>query len=318
MNSIMLYKLLKDVNCNDVAKKNCYDLIYRLLCYSAKTRDEGLLSVEDLIDEIKEDLIKDVFIALLNTGNESHESFDYIDHIMLTHICASNFYNVELLKQLIIITGIKEIYSGANPGMVLERLSGLLGENHWGSLISYIEKQINNNFQNNKIIASLKGSLRWNTAFQEFKYKIPIKMSRDSINVIVNQEIGILNTEKSNITLTINTSDAFKSKINLIHQLHFGSGIIFKDDTKVASKINGNLVLGNDTLDVLPVFIAMSDVSSETGNIVFLGTVIVQGDVQPGYKVKAAGNVFVYGTADPNSVEAGGDVFIYDAYNERF
>lgn len=312
MNSIMLYKLLKDVNCNDEAKKECYALIYRFLYYSAQTRKEGLLSVEDLIAEVEEDIIKGAFTAILNSGNDKHEGLEHIDHIMLTHVCASNFYNVELLKQLIIVIGIKEIFSGASPDMVLERLSGLLGENHWESLISYIEEQIKNNFQNNKIIASLKGSLSWNIAFQEFKYKTPINMSIDSINVVVNQEIGILNTEKSNITLTIKTSDAFKSRINLIHQLHFGSGIILKDDTKVASKINGNLVLGNDTLDVMPVFVTMGDVSSETNNIVFPGTVIVKGDVQPGYKVKAAGNVYVYGKADPVSIEAEGDVFIYD------
>jgi len=314
MNSIILYKLLKDVNCDDEAKKECYDLIYRLLCYSAKTRKEGLLSVEDLLEEVEEDIIKNAFITIINNGNDRHENLDHLDHIMLTQVSAGNSHNVELLKQLIIITAIKEIYSGLNPIIILERLSALLGENHEEGLISFLKEKIKTDSRDNEIIMSLKNTLRYRFPFQLFNYNW---LGDVAINVIVNQMIGVLNPENNNLTLTIDTSDAFKSRLSLIKNLNFGKGVIFKDDTKVTSKINGNLVLRYDTLDVMPVFVTMGDVSLETGNIVFLGTVIVRGDVQPGCEVKAAGNVYVYGKADPASIEAGGDVFIY-AVNDGF
>jgi hypothetical protein len=313
MNSIILYQLLKDVNCDNEVKKSCYDLIFRFLYYSAKTRKEGLLSVEDIIDEVEEDLIRDAFKTILcNDYDDNCGDFDYVyhlerlDHIMLTQVCASNLHNVELLKQLIIIIGIKEIYSGSNPMMLLQMLSGLLGENHEESLISYIKEQINNDRKGDKIIAELKSTLRPACNWQ-------VIAGDDVSNLIVNQEIGILNHERNNITLMVQASDAFKSKLSSLQVLNFGSGTVFKDEMTVASRINGNLVLRKNILDVMPVFVTIGDVSS---NILFLGTVIVNGDVQPGYEVKAAGNVYVYGKADTASINADGDVFIYDAIKD--
>ncbi|MBO6100931.1 MAG: DUF342 domain-containing protein, partial [Spirochaetaceae bacterium] len=40
----------------------------------------------------------------------------------------------------------------------------------------------------------------------------------------------------------------------------------------------------------------VESVNIKTGNITFLGTVIVKGNVDDGFNVKASGNIEVYGT----------------------
>ena len=52
------------------------------------------------------------------------------------------------------------------------------------------------------------------------------------------------------------------------------------------------------------------DVNLETGNIVFLGTVIVRGSIEDGFSVKAAGNVEVHGTVGKAIIEAEGNVIV--------
>jgi uncharacterized protein (DUF342 family) len=51
-------------------------------------------------------------------------------------------------------------------------------------------------------------------------------------------------------------------------------------------------------------------VSLKTGNIKFNGTVIVKGNVEDGFEVKASGNVEVYGNVGKSIIEADGDVIV--------
>lgn len=61
---------------------------------------------------------------------------------------------------------------------------------------------------------------------------------------------------------------------------------------------------------VSPVFVVPGDVGYGSGNIDFVGTVVVRGDVTAGFTVKAAQNVEVHGGIMGGSVEAGGDVVV--------
>ncbi|MBR5866540.1 MAG: DUF342 domain-containing protein, partial [Spirochaetaceae bacterium] len=51
-------------------------------------------------------------------------------------------------------------------------------------------------------------------------------------------------------------------------------------------------------------------VSIKTGNITFLGTVIVKGNVDDGFSISAAGNIEVHGTVGAASLKADGDIFV--------
>lgn len=68
-----------------------------------------------------------------------------------------------------------------------------------------------------------------------------------------------------------------------------------KDGVTVIASINGRVVFESDKISVEPI-LELSSVDIKTGNIDFLGTVVVKGNVEDGYDVKASGNIEITGT----------------------
>lgn len=96
-------------------------------------------------------------------------------------------------------------------------------------------------------------------------------------------------------------------------KFELGKNVHLSDDgvTAVAS-INGQVVIVNGKINVEPVYVVEGDVSLKTGgNVIFLGTVIVKGNVEDGYKVKAAGNIEVMGNVGKSELDAEGDVIVH-------
>ncbi|MBN1799296.1 MAG: FapA family protein [Spirochaetales bacterium] len=84
-----------------------------------------------------------------------------------------------------------------------------------------------------------------------------------------------------------------------------------EDGTTAISEINGQVILLNGKLNVEPVYTVPGDVNLHTGNILFLGTVIVRGNVEDGFSVKAAGNIEVMGNVGKAMLDAEGDVIVH-------
>jgi uncharacterized protein (DUF342 family) len=83
-----------------------------------------------------------------------------------------------------------------------------------------------------------------------------------------------------------------------------------EDGTMILSNINGQVMLVGGVINVEPVFLVQGNVCLKTGNIIFLGTVVVTGNVEDGFSVKAAGNIEVNGTVERAELEAEGDVIV--------
>jgi hypothetical protein len=66
----------------------------------------------------------------------------------------------------------------------------------------------------------------------------------------------------------------------------------------------------NDKLNVFPVYEVNGDVDYKVGNIDFVGTVVIRGNVLTGFKVKASGDIRVIGGIESAEVESGGSVEI--------
>jgi len=81
-----------------------------------------------------------------------------------------------------------------------------------------------------------------------------------------------------------------------------GKNVQAVDNTFVAA-IAGQVLLANNKINVIPVIEIKEDVDVSTGNIEFIGDVIVRGSVQPGFEVKAEGNVEIHGTISGGTVE---------------
>lgn len=83
------------------------------------------------------------------------------------------------------------------------------------------------------------------------------------------------------------------------------------DRQSVIAQVEGHAsISAGGEVTVSPVFIVPGDVGYATGNIDFVGTVIVRGDVTQGFTVKAGQNVEVHGGIMGGSVEAGGDLLV--------
>jgi uncharacterized protein (DUF342 family) len=92
---------------------------------------------------------------------------------------------------------------------------------------------------------------------------------------------------------------------------------IAEDGQTVIAGINGQVVMVRDKINVEPVYEVKGNVDTRTGNIDFLGSVVVTGNVADGFSVKAAGNIEVRGTVEGADLEAVGDITIHQGVAGR-
>jgi len=86
---------------------------------------------------------------------------------------------------------------------------------------------------------------------------------------------------------------------------------VAEDKVTILADINGQVVLAGGKINVEPVYTVAGDVNLKTGNIMFLGTVIIKGNVEDGFSVKAAGNIEVNGTVERAELDAEGDIIVH-------
>ncbi|MEI0516867.1 FapA family protein [Brachyspira murdochii] len=90
-----------------------------------------------------------------------------------------------------------------------------------------------------------------------------------------------------------------------------GDNVEMSDDGEyIVASINGQVVLRGKSLNVEPIFEVSGDVGPETGNISFIGSVVVKGSVSDNYSIKAEGNIDVHGTVGKCDLEAKGDIMV--------
>ncbi len=83
------------------------------------------------------------------------------------------------------------------------------------------------------------------------------------------------------------------------------------DGATLIADINGLVTFIGGKINVEEIFTVPGDVGSKTGNIMFLGTVIVMGNVEDGFSVKASGNIEVRGSVGKCEIVAEGDIIIH-------
>lgn len=108
------------------------------------------------------------------------------------------------------------------------------------------------------------------------------------------------------------------AKDGLDVELKQGKGTILSEDgLRLTAEVNGQVLYTVGKLSVETVYRINGDVGVKTGNVTFLGSIIITGNVEDNYSVKAAGNIEIYGTVQKALVEADGDIVIRQGVTGR-
>jgi uncharacterized protein (DUF342 family) len=135
------------------------------------------------------------------------------------------------------------------------------------------------------------------------------------VNVKKNDVICHIIPEKEGI----DGIDIYAAKINnnMGKKTYFNSGkntYITEDGLRLCSRVDGCVKMLGDKVFVEDVF-TVKNVDNETGNIDFLGSVVVNGDVKSGFSVKAKQDIKIRGLVEGAYIESGGDVIISKGMN---
>jgi len=91
-----------------------------------------------------------------------------------------------------------------------------------------------------------------------------------------------------------------------------GKNVVLNEDrSHLYAAIDGQVSFtDNDKVNVFPVFEVNGDVDFSTGNIDFVGTVVIRGSVPTGFRIRASGDIRILGSVEGAELEAGGSVEI--------
>jgi uncharacterized protein (DUF342 family) len=131
-------------------------------------------------------------------------------------------------------------------------------------------------------------------------------------NVVENQPLARKIPPETGVMGRTVTGKVIPAKNGKDSPLPLGKNVHKGDDgaTIIADK-SGQVVLSGGKINVEPVYTVRGDVNLKTGNIIFLGTVIINGNVEDGFSVKAAGNIEVNGTVEKAELDAEGDIIVH-------
>lgn len=76
----------------------------------------------------------------------------------------------------------------------------------------------------------------------------------------------------------------------------------------------GQVSVQGRVIDVHDLFVVTNTLSMETGNIDFVGSVEIHGNIPTGYTVKAGGDIHVFGLVEAATLIAGGSVYISEGF----
>mgnify|MGYP000962569949 CR=1 FL=1 len=84
-----------------------------------------------------------------------------------------------------------------------------------------------------------------------------------------------------------------------------------EDGLSIIADVNGEATYINGKISVETVYTINGDIDLKTGNQFFLGTIIINGNVEDGFSVKATGNIEIRGNVGKAELSAEGDIIIH-------
>jgi len=214
---------------------------------------------------------------------------------------------ISLLKQNRVYYGIKEevLIEIADRPSYKEKIEVAEGTRAVNGKDAYIQY----NFETDQTKIRLK---------EEISGKVNFKELNIVQNVVQNQHLARKMPPEEGVDGKTVTGKILPARAGSDIPLPVGNNVHVADDGEtIVADINGQVILANGKVNVEPVYTVEGDVNLKTGNIIFLGTVIINGNVEDGFTVKAAGNIEVKGTVAKAELDAEGDIIIYQGINGK-
>ncbi len=104
---------------------------------------------------------------------------------------------------------------------------------------------------------------------------------------------------------------AVQQRVGVPAKFKVGKGTeLVSDGTEIIASVNGNLVYSQGAFCVEESLLIRGDVDVSSGNIDFIGDIVIKGNVFEGYKVFSKKNVTIQGTVTNGTIIADGDILI--------
>jgi uncharacterized protein (DUF342 family) len=159
------------------------------------------------------------------------------------------------------------------------------------------------------------------------EYKVDIKKEKGPIiqedGTVNFYELGIIeNVRKGQVLARIVPptegkdgqdvrGNVLKAKPGVPARLLKGKNTEVTDDkTTLVALVDGHVSFTGGKLNVYPVYEVRGNVDNSTGNINFVGKVVVKGNVLTGFEIKAEGDIEVEGVVEGAKLEAGGNILL--------
>ncbi|MDF2558351.1 MAG: hypothetical protein K0R71_2179 [Bacillales bacterium] len=95
-----------------------------------------------------------------------------------------------------------------------------------------------------------------------------------------------------------------------------GKNVVYsEDETQVLADMDGQLNIVSNKVSIEQTLVIDGDIDNSTGNINFLGNVVIKGGVNSGFTVEARGTIDIAGFVEAATIKAGGDIVLRSGMN---
>ncbi|QZY56777.1 FapA family protein [Crassaminicella profunda] len=108
------------------------------------------------------------------------------------------------------------------------------------------------------------------------------------------------------------TGKVLKAKSGKTIRFKKGKNVVETEDgLKLIADVAGQAKLVNDKVEVLQVYEVNGNVDHSTGNIYFVGNVIIRGNVRSGFKIECSEDIEVHGVVEGATIIANGNIVLH-------
>ena len=202
---------------------------------------------------------------------------------------------------------------GIHEGLLEERLQRFEDEPRYSERILIAEGQRAIRGRDAYIALNFRRSSdRDNLELQEIDGRVDFKNLHIIQNVVAAQELARKHDAQTGVNGYTVTGEILPAEDGDDLDFQIGKNVSLGEDGRTAiADINGQVIYDRGRIQVEPVYMVSGDVNIKTGNILFLGSVVIKGNIDDGFSVKASGSIEVHGSVGKAELDCEEDIVVH-------